>query len=181
MIVNGVDLTGMGYDRGSATAPVVVFNFSDFGCPYCGEFERQTYPTINEEYVQTGKVFFKYVPFVAGMFPNGQQAARAAECAADQGQFWQMHDRLYASQSEWKRSVAPYALLQQFAATLKLDGDRFSKCYVGQETDPRTRRATDAANKLGVRVTPSFVVNGKPVQGALPIGDFRLVLNAALK
>lgn len=181
VVVNGVDLTGIGYDRGSATAPVVVVNFSDFGCPYCGEFERQTFPAIYQEYVQTGKVFFKYVPFVIGMFPNGQQAARAAECAADQGQFWPMHDRLYATQSEWKRSVSPYALFQQFAATLNLDRDRFSKCYVAQQTDPRTRRATDAADQLGVRVTPSFVVNGKPVQGALPIADFRLVLNAALK
>ena len=80
VLVGDYDMTGVGYDRGSATAPVVLIDLSDFACPYCGEFSRETYPTIERDYVNTGKVFFKYVPFVVGSFPHSQEATRAAEC-----------------------------------------------------------------------------------------------------
>ena len=174
------DITAIGYDRGEPSAPVAVVDFSDFGCPYCGEFEREVLPAIERDYIATGKVYFKYVPFVAGMFPNSIQATRAAECAADEGQFWQMHDRLYASQTQWKKSLAPFQLFQRDAEALRLDGQRFSACYVGQQSDRRTERATAVANRVGVRVTPSFVVNGHPVEGALPLPQFRKVLDDAL-
>jgi len=180
VVINGVDLTGVGYDRGSDSASVVVVNFSDFGCPYCGSFARETEPAIEREYVETGKVFLKHVPFVAGMFPNSRQAARAAECAGEQGKFWPMHDRLYATQKEWKPALSPYALFQKHAASIGLDAARFSTCYTGEALHPRTRQATEAADRLGVRVTPSFIVNGRPVEGALPLAQFRVLLDAAL-
>lgn len=178
--IGGLDLTGVGYDVGDAAAPVVVVDFSDFGCPYCGQFTRETYPALEREYVRTGKVLFKYVPFVAGMFPNGQQAARAAECAADQGRFWPMHDSLYAQQAEWKKALMPSGVFQRDVAALGLDRARFDACYATQEVHARTRRANGIADRIGVRVTPSFVVDGRPVEGALPIADFRRVLDAAL-
>ena len=181
VVVNGVDLTGVGYDKGSDSAPVVVVNFSDFGCPFCGSFARETEPSIEREYVRTGKVFFKYVPFVVGMFPNGQQAARAAECAADQGKFWPMHDRLYAAQTRWKQTVDPLAAFRQFAISLGMDTARFGQCYAANRLHPRTQRANDAADQLGVRVTPTFVVNGRGVEGALPLPQFRQLLDAAVK
>lgn len=177
--IAGVDLTRVGYNQGSPTAPVVVVDLSDFGCPYCGQFARETYPTLDREYVQTGKVFFKYVPFVMGMFPNGKEAARAAECAGDQGKFWPMYDHLYEGQTDWKRTRNPYPLYQQYAAATGVDGARFANCYSSQETHPRTKLANDAARLLGVRATPSFLVNGRPIEGALPLADFRQVLNDA--
>lgn len=69
-MLGSTDLTGIGYDRGSVTAPVVIIDFSDFGCPYCGQFSLETYPALEREYVTTGKVLFKYVPFLVGMFPH---------------------------------------------------------------------------------------------------------------
>lgn len=180
VLVADVDLTGVGYDVGSTDAPVVIVNFSDFGCPFCGSFSRETYPVIEAEYVRTGKVFFKYVPFVMGMFPNGSEAARAAECAGDGGSFWAMHDSLYASQSEWKKSRAPLAVFQRMVAHPFADRRHFDACYADSETHPRTRRNNAAAEALGIRVTPSFVVNGRPIEGALPLVDFRRVIEAAL-
>lgn len=179
VMIGDIDLTGVGYDVGERTAPVVMVDFSDFGCPYCGEFARETYPTLEREYVRTGKVFYKHVPFVAG-FPNGQHAARAAECAADQGKFWPMHDSLYAHQGEWRKSREHASIFQRDAAALGIDRARFDACYTTQAVHPRTRRASDVANSIGVRVTPSFVVNGRPVEGALPVADFRRVIEAAL-
>ena len=73
----GIDLTGIGYDRGSSSAPVVMIDLSDFACPYCAEFSKETYPAIEKEYVKTGKLFFKYVPFLVGSFPHSDEATRA--------------------------------------------------------------------------------------------------------
>lgn len=181
VVVQGVDLTGVGYDKGSPTAPLVVVNFSDFGCPFCGSFARQTEPAIEKDYVQTGKVFFKYVPFVMGMFPNGDEAAHAVECAAEQGRFWPMHDALYTNQTEWKKARDPLADFERYAKGNGLDVARFAKCYAIPDVNPSTMRANVAAGRLGIRVTPSFIVNGKGVEGALPLPQFRQLLDAALK
>jgi protein-disulfide isomerase len=180
VVVRGVDLTGVGYDKGSPSAPVVVVNFSDFGCPFCGSFARQTEPEIVKDYVQAGKVFFKYVPFVMGMFPNGNEAAHASECAAEQGRFWPMHDALYASQAEWKKARDPLPAFERYAREVGLDVPRFAKCYAIPDVNPGTMRSNVAAGRLGIRVTPTFVVNGKGVEGALPLPQFRQLLDAAI-
>lgn len=179
-MIAGVDLTGIGYDRGDPRAPVVVVDLSDFACPYCGEFSRETYPVIEREYVRTGKVLFKYVPFVAGNFPHSREATRAAECSADAGKFWEMFDRLYATQAEWRKGNAADAQMAALAANIPIDSARFTDCYRDRRTDVRTARATDLANRLGVRVTPSFLVNDRPIQGALSAPEFRTVIDAAL-
>lgn len=175
-----MDFTGVGHDRGDPDAPVVVIDLSDFGCPYCGVFARDVFPAIDREYVQTGKVLFKYIPFIAGSFRHAPQATRAAECAAEQGQFWPMVDHLYATQAEWTRGRAIDAQMAALAGTLPLDTATFGRCYADRRTDARTARATQVANSIGVRVTPSFLVDGNPVQGALPLAEFRKQIETAL-
>lgn len=180
VMLGTLDLTGVGHDAGSATAPVVLIDFSDFGCPYCGQFTRETWPVIERDYVRTGKVFFKYVPFIVGTFPHAAEAARAAECAAEQGRFWEMADHVYEAQSSWKGRGDPRPLLTGIAAVVGADTVAFSRCFTDRRTEPRTARANDVAATIGVRVTPSFLVNERPIQGALPLADFRRVLDAAL-
>ncbi len=180
IVLGRIDLTGIGHDRGSPRAPVVVIDLSDFACPYCAKFSQETYPAIEREYVATGKVFFKYLPFIAGGFPHSREASRAVECAAEQGGFWRMMDLIYEAQSEWKRARDPYPLLSGIADIAGVDSAAVGACYRSGRTDARTERASSVANDLGVRVTPSFIVNGRPIQGALPLADFRKVLNAAL-
>lgn len=176
----GVDFTGIGYDRGKADAPVVVIDLSDFACPYCGEFAHDVYPTIDRDYIQPGKVLFKYIPFVAGSFRHAVEATRAAECSADQGQFWVMMERLYITQAEWKSGNVADAQMAALAGTLPIDSTKFAACYASRRTDVRTARATAVANDIGVRVTPSFLVDGHPVQGALPLAEFRKLIETAL-
>ncbi len=180
VVLGDLNLTGIGYDRGSVTAPVVVIDLSDFACPYCGEFSIETYPAIERDYVKTGKVFFKYVPFVVGSFPHSREATRAAEFAADQGGFWPMMKLIYEPQPEWKRGGDPYALLSGIVSVAGLDTARLGQCYASKRTDARTARASNLASDLGVRVTPSSIVNERPIQGALPLADFRKVVDAAL-
>lgn len=180
VVLGEVDLTEIGYDKGDPKAPVTVVNFSDFGCPYCAQFSLQTYPALEREYIATGKVYFKYVPFVMGMFPNGDKAARASECAADQGKFWEMHDRIYAAQKTWKQARDPWPAFAALAEKEGLDVKTFTHCANDHRTEPRTRRASRAADELGVRATPSFAINGRAVEGALPLEEFRRILDAML-
>jgi protein-disulfide isomerase len=176
VVVAGVDLTGVGYDLGSPTAPVVMVDFSDFGCPFCGSHARQTLPELEREFILTGKVFYKYVPLVMGSFPNGDTAARAAECAADEGKFWPMHDRLFRGQQEWRKNGAPRPVYERYAAELGLDTARYSACLLDGRTEPRTRRATEAAMRLGIRATPTFAIDGAAIEGALPLDLFQKIL-----
>ncbi len=180
VVVGGLDFTGVGYDRGSPTAPVVLIDFSDFGCPYCGEFARETYPNVERDYVKTGKVFFKYVPFVAGNFPHAREATRAAECAADQGRFWPMFEQIYATQKAWRPSSDVDERMNVLAREAGANPAKFDLCYSGHGTDARTARATTLANRLGVRVTPSFLLDDRPIQGALPWSEFKRAIDAAL-
>ena len=180
IVFGGVDFTGVGYDCGNPAARVVVIDLSDFACPYCGEFAHDVFPTIDAEYIKTGKVLFKYIPFVAGSFRHAVEATRAAECSADQGQFWVMMERLYITQAEWKSGNVADAQMAALAGTLPIDSTKFASCYASHRTDERTARATAVANDIGVRVTPSFLVDGHPVQGALPVAEFRKLIETAL-
>lgn len=172
-----------GYDRGSSRASITVLEFADFGCPYCARFAVETYPQLAREFVATGKVRWKYVPFVMGMFPNGAEAARAAECAADQGlaAFGRMHDRLFGSQGDWKGASDPAETFRAFAAAAGLDARRFAACYATEAPDRRIRASNELADQLGVRATPTFFINGARVEGALPVEEFRSLLLDALR
>lgn len=171
-----------GYDRGAARAPVTVLELADFGCPYCARFAAETYPSLAAEFVKSGAVRWKAMPFVLGMFPNGDAAARAAHCAGEQGPaaFGRMHDRLFERQDEWKSAPDPAPLLRAYADTAGLDGRRFAACYAGGEVAERVRAANELADRLGVRATPTFFINGMRVEGALPTAEFRAALRAAL-
>ncbi|GAC1656316.1 MAG: hypothetical protein NVS4B3_22000 [Gemmatimonadaceae bacterium] len=179
-MLGAIDLTGVGYDRGSRTAPLVMIDLSDFGCPYCAEFARETFPALDRDYVATGNVFFKYVPILIGSFPHSREATRATECAADQGGFWPMMKLVYEAQGDWKRAGDPYPLLSRIASAAGLDTARLGVCYASMQTDARTRHASRLADDLGLRVTPSFIVNERPIQGALPLVEFQKVIDAAL-
>jgi protein-disulfide isomerase len=174
-----LDLSTFGYPRGSAMAPVVVVEFSDFGCPYCARFALETLPEIEKEFIETGQVRWQYVPFVMGIFPNGEEAARAAECAADQDAFWPMHDLIYERQREWRGGGAAEPLFLGYAEQLGLSAREFAACYRENRPAARIARSNEVAGNLGVQATPSFLVNGRPVQGALPLEQFRMLLQWA--
>jgi protein-disulfide isomerase len=171
-----------GYDRGRKTAPVTVLEFADFGCRYCASFTAQAYPRLAEEFVRTGKVRWKEVPFALGMFPNGDAAARAATCAAEQGsdQFAKLHDRLFAEQGVWQDLPDPTGLFRSYAQSAGLDMTRFGSCYASDATEAQVRAANDLADQMGVRATPTFFIDGRRLEGALPADQFRMVLLEAL-
>lgn len=172
------DGTAVGYTLGDPGAPVTVVEFADFACSACGQFWRETWPRVREELVEAGRVSWTHVPFLLG-FRHGDKATKAAECAGVQGAFWPMHDRIFASQEEWMKQRRPDDHLKGLAEGLEIDGAAFEACYDKNGGKDRTRAANRAARDAGVRATPTFLVNGRPVMGALDYASFLAVVEAS--
>jgi protein-disulfide isomerase len=175
----GISLAGVGHDLGGAAARVFIVEFGDFGCSYCAKFNVETYPKIDSAYIKAGVVRWKMVPFVTGMFRNSREVAEAAECAAEQGAFWKMHDLLYTKRKEWMASTEIGPLVTRYATQLKLDRTVFARCVLNPEIRRRIQRNDAIAQQLGIRGTPMFYVNGRSVPGAIPFELFQQVITAA--
>ena len=175
-----LDINQMGYDRGEADAPVRVMEISDFGCGYCRRFHEETFPTLLESYVEAGLVRWKFLPFVLGRFPNGLEAAIAGECGGEQGQFFVMQGRLFADQSGWKGSSDPFPFFARITEEEGLDVNRYNQCVEGGWRESALRNNIRLGREIGVRGTPTFLIEGAPVSGAIPLETFRDILDMAL-
>lgn len=176
-----VPVAQVGINRGAVEAPVKVVELSDYGCGYCRRFHEETFPVILSDFIETGMVEWKFVPFVTGMFDGSLQVTEAAECvyAQDEQAFEAINRRLWEEQGEWKRSDEPGSVVREWVAELDIDQDAFDTCMSEDEGLPRVASATTLAQQLGVRGTPTFVVIGyPPLQGALPTEMFVEVLKA---
>ena len=165
-----------GPSKGSADAPVVMVEFSDFQCGYCRLFWQETLPKIEERYIRTGKVRFVY----RHMAIRGEAsvlAAQAASCAHDQGKFWQYHDALWSKTSPFTLTSAQ---LKRYAAELQLEEKPFAGCLDSGKHAEQVMAETIRGHALGANGTPAFLVNGQLVIGAYPFEFFRQGLDAML-
>ncbi|MDT8340109.1 MAG: thioredoxin domain-containing protein [Longimicrobiales bacterium] len=173
-----LDIAQLGFNSGTEGAPVRVLEFSDFGCHYCRQFHIESFPALEAEYMATGKVEWKYVPIVIGLFPNAMEAARAGECAGEQGRFPEMRDLLFDRQRDWKNSSRPEPVLEALAREVGLDVARYNSCVSEGRRDERILAGTRFSREVGVRGTPTFFVVGyAPIPGAIPLDLFRQVLD----
>ena len=102
--------------KGSVSAPVTVYEMSDLQCPFCRRFAVETFPTIEKEYIKTGKVRWVFVHFpLTQIHQNAAAAAIFATCAMKQGKFWPTHDALYAQQEKWEKLADPAAFFLSLA------------------------------------------------------------------
>ena len=115
--------------KGSATAPIVVYEMSDFQCPWCRRHALETWPTLLKEYVETGKVRWTFINFpLTQIHPNAAAAAEFAMCAAQEGAFWRVHDLLYLYQEKWGPLKDPAPFLITFADSAGLQKDKLTAC-----------------------------------------------------
>jgi protein-disulfide isomerase len=170
-------LVGQGPILGSASAPVTIIEFSDFQCSYCKRFWADTLPKLKEAYVDQGKVRFLYRHF-AILGKHSEQAAQAAECAAEQGKFWEYHDQLFKNQGGLAFTEAK---LRQYAREIGLNSGGFDSCLASGKHKKKVERETTAAAYLGGRGTPFFVVNQRHLVGAQPFDVFRKVIDEELE
>jgi len=162
--------------KGSPDAPVTIVEFSEFQCPYCGLYVRETFPKIDETYVKTGKVKYVFRDFpLTSIHPNAQKAAEAAGCAAQQGKFWEYHDILFTHQD-----ALDVPSLKQYAADLGLDTAQFDACLdSGAMADEVAKDMADG-QQYGVTGTPAFFVNGIKLTGAQPFEAFQELIEEEL-
>lgn len=164
---------------GDANAPVTMIEYSDFQCPFCNRFNQQVYPKLVEQYVKTGKIKFSYKHF-AFLGDESHWAAQAAECAADQKHFWDYHDLLFARQAGENGGAFAKGKLIGLAQELKLDVTAFSACLNSDQTADRVTADSAEGQRLGVRGTPAFLINGKMLVGAQPFEAFQKAIDEAL-
>jgi protein-disulfide isomerase len=172
--------------RGDAAAQVVLIEYSDFGCPFCGRHARETLVQIDKEFIGTGKIQYVFRNFpVDKLHPAASHAAQAAECAGEQGKYWEMHDRLFANQPELEKQV----WLRE-ASALQMNTEAFERCMAGTMSSKVKEDMTEGS-RLGVQATPTFFVGKlqkdgtvrlvKSILGAHPYTVFQESLNQALK
>jgi protein-disulfide isomerase len=158
--------------QGPANAPIELIEFSDFQCPYC----LRAHPTLKQVLSTYGdRIHFVYRNYPLPSHPNARPAAEAAQCAAEQGQFWPYHDRLFADPSKLSDND-----LKASAAALGMDAARFNACFDSHKYRARVEADMQAGNDAGVNGTPAFFINGRMLSGAQPFDEFKRVIDEEL-
>ena len=150
--VNQIIDVGESPFTGDPGAKLTLIEISDYQCPFCGRYVRDTFPQLKEEYVKTGKVksVFLDLPLEA-IHKLAFKAAEAASCAADQGKYWEMHDRLFANQG----ALEPW---NPHAEAVGLDVAAFEQCMTSGKHVAEIRRDMAEASRLGITGTPGFLL-----------------------
>lgn len=175
-----IPIEQLGFDFGSEDAPISVIEFSDYGCGYCRRFHTETFPTLMRDYIETGRVGWKYVTYVSGSFANGLRAAVVAECAGEQELFAPVSKLLYERQPSWSRLPDPFRVFTEIVREAGVDLDELQVCLDEQRPGARVRSGIVAGRRLGLRGTPHFLVDGNPVMGAQPL-DWWIELFTAIE
>lgn len=171
------------YSLGSSDAPLTIVEFTDYQCPYCRQFQAQTWPLLKRDYVDTGKVRFIVRDLPLSIHSAARSAAEVAHCAGAQGRFWPMHEALLASDAQL---TDDYVLRQ--ARAMGLNAQRLSACATADRYEAAITRNANAAAALGIQGTPTFIIGrsqprelrGERLGGAQPYEAFDAVLKRLL-
>jgi len=163
---------------GQANAPVTIDVYADFQCPYCAQFEPAL-QQLKAPYIDTGKVRLAYhsFPFIG---PESETAAQAADCAADQNQFWRFAHDLFTHQGTENSGVFTAANLKIMAASLGLNTASFNSCLDSNKYAAAVESDYAQGQRLGVQSTPTFFVNGQRHEGGVPYQQLSALIDAAL-
>ncbi len=139
--------------RGDQRAPVTLLEYSDYTCGYCEKFFEETWPLLYSDYIQTGKVRLIYRDFPRAISGPSVDTAMAARCAGEQGQYWSMHDRLFASHRKFSHDQ-----LQKQAEDLRLNIQQFNECFQEERYMEAIYQDRMEGGSIGVRGTPHFIL-----------------------
>jgi protein-disulfide isomerase len=183
--VEGLETIATTLTKHNPGAKLAIVEFSDFQCPFCGQYAREVYPKVQQEFVDTGiaDYVFRHFP-LEQLHPLALKAGEAVECARQQGKPWEMHDKLFANQEQLKEEG-----LMATATALGLNKATFRTCLDGQ-AEARIREDEAEGRRLGVVSTPTFMIGlikpdgkitlVKKFSGAQPFETIRANINSVL-
>ncbi|MGW1793544.1 DsbA family protein [Streptomyces tubercidicus] len=151
---------------GKKDAPVVLVEYADYQCSFCGRFTRETQPALIKKFVDKGTLRIEFRNFTV-FGADSERAARASWAAGQQGKFWQLHDELYAKTRKGA-ALAEDKIVDMARSSGVDDIEKFRADMKGADAERALKKDQDEGYQLGVQSTPSFLVNGRPVAGAQP-------------
>ena len=171
--------------KGSVTAGLMLVEFTDYECPFCGRYVRETFPQILNQYIEKGSIKYTVIDLPLPMHSKAAKAAEASHCAEEQGKFWEIHELMMAKQES-------LGDLSSYAADLNLDVQKYDECVNTGKYADAVNKGIALAQKLGINAVPGFIIGridssnpGKVtgismIQGAMPFASFQAELDAAL-
>ncbi len=165
--------------KGSPTAPVTVYEMSDFQCPYCKRFAEETFPEIERSYIRPGKVRWVFINFpLTSVHQHAAAAGELALCAAKQKGFWRMHDLLFQHQETWAPLKEAGPFFVSLADSAGLSKKTLLACLQAPETREALKAEAEGSQRSGATSTPTFYIEGGLMEGAVPVGVFKRVLDS---
>jgi protein-disulfide isomerase len=172
--------------KGRNDAKLTLVEFSDFECPFCGRYSRDTFERVIHDFVDTGTVQYAFRNYpIASLHPHAVKAGEAAECARQQGKFWEMHNRLFANQQKLNEPD-----LKTTATAVGLDVAAYDRCMSSGSAAAKIRRDLDDGSRAGVSGTPMFFLGAtqpdgsvkvlRRLSGAQPYESFKSAIDALL-
>lgn len=181
-----LNIEGLTY-KGAPNSKLIIVEFSDYQCPFCGRYAQETLSRIEKDYIQTGQVKYIFSPLpLESIHPQAFKAAESTYCAGDQGKYWQMHDQLFSNQQAL--SVRELSL---HAQVIGLNVQTFQQCLFSEKYVPKIRTGIAEASNAGVQSTPTFLFGLtspnssqvkilKVVSGAQPYQAFKATIDSLL-
>ena len=165
--------------KGSPSAPVTVYEMSDFQCPYCKKFAEQTFPQIERSYIAPGKVRWVFVNFpLTSVHKHAAAAGELALCAAKQQGFWRVHDLLFQYQDTWAPLKEAGPFFVSLADSAGLAKKALVACLEAPETLEDLKAEAEGSQRSGATSTPTFYIEGGLMEGAVPFDVFKRVLDS---
>jgi protein-disulfide isomerase len=167
-----------GFTIGSDSAPVEVVEYSDFECPACARFANLQMPAVRRQLIETGVVRWRSRDYPLAIHPYSRYAAHAAQCAGEQGRFWEMHDAIFADHSWAQTGKNPARLFNAMAQRTGVDLAAYKSCMESNRFAARIEASRQEGEARGVRGTPTFYVNGAPYGGNHTSDAFKAVADS---
>jgi protein-disulfide isomerase len=159
---------------GPEDAPILIIEFSDYECPFCQKWHAEVWPLIQSKYGDKVRLVYRDFPLF-NMHPNATPAAMAANCANDQGRYWEFHSALFSGQYPLSRKS-----YDAIAADLGLNASTFASCIESEKYKAEIEADYQFAAELGIQSTPTFFVNGLAIVGAQPFEMFDQLITMEL-
>jgi protein-disulfide isomerase len=173
------EISAVDHVKGAETASLTLIEYADFQCPTCKAYT----PVLEEllaQYPDSLRIVYRYFP-LQSIHPNATIASQAAEAASLQGKFWEMHDMLFERQTDWSRLANPRDVFTTYAEELGLNTDQFRTDMDSKEAKNRVSADYRSGLGAGVQGTPSFFLNGEPLENPRGIEAFQAIIDEQLQ